>query len=104
MKNRTKTTNYHLFRHFRKKNYYTVRLGDFDRGLNEPYERDILVKRAIRHPLYFVPYPLNNDIALLELEEPATFNSRVGTACLPNLNYELPVNDAGVRCYITGEV
>ena len=100
----TKTTNLQLLWYFRKKNYYTVRLGDFDRVINETYERDILVKRAIRHPLYFVPYALNNDIALLELEKPATFNDRVGPACLPDLNYELPVDDPGVRCYITGDV
>ncbi|CAB3987219.1 chymotrypsinogen B-like [Paramuricea clavata] len=86
----------------RKRNYYTARLGDFDRLLNETHEHDILVKRAMRHPLYFTPYPLNNDIALLELGKPATFNDRVGTACLPDLNYELPVNDPDVRCYITG--
>ena len=70
--------------------------------MNETHEEDILVKRAIRHPLYFIPYPLNNDIALLELEKPATFNKRVGIACLPDLNYELPANDPDVRCYITG--
>ena len=77
-------------------------MGDYDRVLNENYEQDILVKRAIRHPLYFTPYPLNNDIALLELEKPVRFNDRVGIACLPELNYELPANDPDIRCYITG--
>lgn len=80
-----------------------MRLGDFDRGVNESKEQDILVKRAIRHPDYFRPYPLNNDIALLELERPATFNERVGLACLPDANYEVPIGDPETRCYITGK-
>ena len=80
-----------------------MRVGDFDRVLNETHEQDILVKRVIRHPLYYTPYALNNDIALLELEKPVTLNARVGTACLPDLNYELPVNDPGTRCFITGQ-
>lgn len=86
----------------KKKHYYTVRLGEYDRWVNEAKEQDIPVKRAIRHPLYFMPYPLNNDIALLELERPASFTDRVGTACLPNLNYEVADNDPETRCYITG--
>ncbi|XP_028406521.1 chymotrypsin-like elastase family member 2A [Dendronephthya gigantea] len=86
----------------RKKNYYTIRLGDLDRGVSDPHEQEISVKRAIRHPDYFTPHPLNNDVALLELEKPAKLNDRVGLACLPSSNYELPVNDPNTRCYITG--
>lgn len=79
-----------------------MRLGDFDRVLKDSHEQDILARRAIRYPLYFSPYPLNNDIALLELEKPVKLNERIGTACLPKLNYEIPVDDPDLRCYITG--
>lgn len=97
------TNNWNTFINFRKNNYYTVRVGDYDRALNEHNEQEIRVKRAIKHPLYYIPYALNNDIALLELEKPAIFNDRVGIACLPSVNAELPVNDPNTRCYITGE-
>lgn len=72
--------------------------------INETHEQDILIKRVIRHPLYFSPYPLNNDIALLELEKPAKLNKRVGVACLPEVNYEVPIGDPNTRCYITGKI
>ena len=88
---------------FRKKNYYTVRLGEFNRAVHETKEQEIRVKRAIRHPNYFKHYPLNNDIALLELETPATFSEKVGVACLPESGYEVPVNDPETKCFLTGE-
>ena len=71
--------------------------------MNESKEQDIAVKRAIRHPKYFMPSPLNNDIALLELETAASLNERVSVACLPEMNDEIKIGHPDTRCYITGK-
>ena len=79
--------------------YYTIRLGDHNRNTNEGTEQTIRGKRVIKHPNYNSPSPINNDIALIQLEKPATLNSRVGTVCLPSHNEVVPTS---ARCYITG--
>ncbi|KAK3755006.1 hypothetical protein QZH41_001976 [Actinostola sp. cb2023] len=77
---------------------YTIRLGDHNRNVNEGTEQDIKAIRVISHPNYNNPR-LSNDIALIQLQRPATLNNRVGLACLPDQDYVLP---AGSNCYITG--
>jgi len=77
---------------------YTIRLGDHNRNVNEGTEQDIKAIRVISHPSYNNPR-LSNDIALIQLQRPATLNNRVGLACLPDQDYVLP---AGSNCYITG--
>lgn len=79
--------------------YYTIRLGDHNRNTDEGTEQSIRGKRVIKHPSYNSPSPINNDIALIQLERPATLNSRVGTVCLPSHDEVVPPS---ARCYITG--
>ncbi|KAJ7393856.1 hypothetical protein OS493_003523 [Desmophyllum pertusum] len=78
--------------------YYTVRLGDHNRNLNEGTEQDITAKRVIKHENYGSPV-LNNDIALIQLSKPATLNARVGTVCLPSQDEMVSTSST---CYITG--
>ena len=73
-------------------------LGDHDRSSTDGNEQRIRVKRTINHPNYN-DRTINNDIALLELERPATFNRRVKPVCLPQPN-QAPA--PGTTCYITG--
>ena len=64
--------------------YYTIRLGEYHRIRVEGNEQDIKGKQIITHPGYNSPSPFNNDISLIQLEKPASLNSKVGIVCLPN--------------------
>lgn len=75
-------------------------LGEHDRSVKESSEIEIAVKRAIRHPDFNKPYPINNDIALLQLATPVELGSRINTACLPPQDYDVPPITS--KCYITG--
>jgi len=55
------------------------------------------VKRIFNHSEYNHPFPLNNDIAMFELQKPIRFNKYVHPVCLPDA--DVPV---GKECYITG--
>ena len=76
---------------------YTVLLGAHNRNSPQSHEQRIRGKRVIVHPSYG---RLNNDIALIQLERPATLNSRVSTVCLPSHDFALPLSST---CYITGK-
>ncbi|CAB4010162.1 chymotrypsinogen B-like, partial [Paramuricea clavata] len=78
---------------------YAVVLGEHDRRTTEGSENEITVKRYIKHPQYNRPYPINNDIALLQLRSPAKLGSRINTVCLPPQDYNVPITST---CYITG--
>ena len=79
--------------------FYTIRVGEHNRNVNEGTEKNIPGKRVIKHPLYNRPSAINNDIALIQLERPVKLNSRVGTVCLPSHNENVPTS---ARCFITG--
>lgn len=83
----------------RTPSYYTIRLGDHNRGVGEGTEQDIQAKRVIKHENYS-PNTINNDIALIQLSKPATLNARVGTVCLPKHNEMVPTSS---KCFITGK-
>ena len=53
----------------------------------------------IVHPAYGKPV-LSSDIALIQLERPATMSSRVSTVCLPDQDDDLALKS---ECYITGK-
>jgi hypothetical protein len=79
---------------------YTILLGAHNRNSPESHEQRIRAKKVIVHPQYGQP-ALNNDIALIQLERPATLTSRVSTVCLPSHNFDVPLNS---ECYITGKL
>ena len=76
-------------------------LGDHNRRLVEGTEKEIAVKQYIQHPEFNSPYPINNDIALLQLGVEAKLTSRINTVCLPPQGYAVPPITS--KCYITGE-
>ena len=80
---------------------YTVVLGSHDRRTVEAGEEEITVKQYIKHPVYNKPYPINNDIALLQLSVPAELGPRINTVCLPPQDYNVPLVTS--QCYITGK-
>ena len=84
---------------YRQGSYYTIRVGEHNRNVQEGTEVDIKGKRVIKHPSYNRPSAINNDIALIQLERPVSLNARVGTVCLPSHGETVPTS---ARCFITG--
>lgn len=62
---------------------YMVRLGEYDRRWMENTEQQIAVDQVISHKNYS-KVDSNNDIALLHLTKPASFNKFVLPICLPS--------------------
>jgi len=76
---------------------FSVRVGEHNTRTTEGSEKEYRVKRVFQHPEYQRPTPINNDIAVFELEKPIQFNKYVSSVCLPDK--DVPV---GTDCYITG--
>lgn len=74
-----------------------IRVGEYDFGSNtEPYpyiERS--AKRKVVHPRYNF-YTYENDLALVQLDQPLRFPPHVGPICLPPDNIELLGRNATV--------
>ena len=58
-------------------------LGDHSQNVKNPGEVTHEVKKWIVHPSYMPDPKYYNDIAIIELKEPAKINKFVNTACLP---------------------
>ncbi|KAJ8256637.1 hypothetical protein COCON_G00187890 [Conger conger] len=56
------------------------------------------IKRVIDHP-YYNSYTFDNDIALMELSSPVSFNKRITPICLPSSSHDFPY---GKSVWITG--
>ncbi|EDO31858.1 predicted protein [Nematostella vectensis] len=77
-----------------------IRLGAHRRAdSGESTVQDFRVKRIIKHERYSKPVNLANDIAVIELEQPARLNRAVNLACLPTQSNEI---QEGKRCWVTG--
>ncbi|XP_066927259.1 chymotrypsin A-like [Clytia hemisphaerica] len=74
----------------------TIKLGDHDRTINDG-EQEYSVSKIITHQGYGRLY---NDIALLQLAQPAKFGQNVQQVCLPNQGDSPQV---GTKCYITAK-
>ena len=74
-----------------------IRVGEHNTRVSEGSEAEYQVKKIYEHPDYNKPSPINNDIAILELDRPIQFNKYVQPVCLPDK--DVPV---GKECYITG--
>lgn len=61
-------------------------------------QQSLRIKKVIKHAGFNIKN-LNDDIALLELQQPATLSDKVNLVCLPQKGTRLP---SGKRCYITG--
>ena len=64
----------------------------------EGTEQNFTIKRLYIHPKYNTETH-DNDVALIELDRPATLNNRVNTICLPDESFQFP---SGTRCTISG--
>ena len=73
--------------------------GEHNRNVNEGIEQRFKAKRAFTHPNYN-KQPLDSDIALIKLDRPVRFNSRIQPICLPQAGRSVP---PGSLCYITGK-
>lgn len=80
---------------------YHVTLGDVDLTKHENSEQTFKIRKIIKHPLYGVDWPYNNDVALLHLSRKAKITPFVKTVCLPEEEDEVPV---GSKCFISGNV
>lgn len=76
---------------------FVVHLGEHDRAINEGNEQGFSVIRAFTHPNYNRYARFDSDIALMKLNRPVKFNTRVQPICLPNGSPQ-----PGTTCYITG--
>ncbi|XP_072325069.1 trypsin-like [Scyliorhinus torazame] len=73
-----------------------VRVGEHNIQVNEGTEQFIESSKVIKHPAYNY-YNLDNDIMLIKLSTPATFNRNVGSIALPS-----SCAYAGEMCLISG--
>ncbi|KFB34780.1 AGAP010730-PA-like protein [Anopheles sinensis] len=78
---------------------YTVRFGEWDIGTDkEPYpHKDIIVSEIIKHPAYKL-LPIQNDIAVLYLEEAVVYKTHIQPICLPQPTDSFD----GLRCISNG--
>lgn len=63
------------------------------------WARKIRVGDIVLHPKYWGRNFFRNDIALLHLDIPVTYNKYVQPICLPDYNFNLKV---GTQCWVTG--
>lgn len=80
--------------------HWVARLGALRRGtsLPSPYEQLRPIVNIILHPKY-VDTGFVNDISLLQMDQPVTFNDYVRPICLPKEG--VPVED-GTMCTVVG--
>ncbi|XP_017776652.1 PREDICTED: transmembrane protease serine 9-like [Nicrophorus vespilloides] len=63
----------------------TVVLADHDRDATDRFSTaEVRGVKKVRQHRAFDAYSFNNDIAVLELDEPVSFSSKIQPACLPN--------------------
>lgn len=96
----TESACYNILANTKTHFHYAFQIGDHDLGKLEESEQPFMASRFIPHPNYNPEYGYNNDIALIELEQPAMLNERIQPICLPSKG-EAPA--VGSKCIITGE-
>lgn len=69
--------------------------GEHDLMSNEGTEQESRVADTFQHPDYN-DKTINNDVALLKLKHPFTFNQHVQPACLPEPTDELKINSRAI--------
>ena len=75
-----------------------LKIGSTRRDTFSPYIQIRKAKRSFVHP-NFNPMTVDNDIALIELEEPVYFNDYIRPICLPEPYYKTPEE---TKCYAIG--
>ncbi|MEZ4868700.1 MAG: serine protease [Caldilineaceae bacterium] len=80
---------------------YAIILGEYERGVNDGTEQVLKVKRAVAHPNYN-PNTNDNDIALLQLAEPAALNNAVAAIYPIVLPDDGALTTVGTMATVTG--
>ncbi|RMX54502.1 hypothetical protein pdam_00019992 [Pocillopora damicornis] len=75
---------------------FNVTVGELHRGINEGSEQNIPVEKIFLHE-NFDDIDLQNDIALIKMQQPILFGPHVSPICLPDFDF-----DVGTSCYVTG--
>ena len=75
-------------------------LGAHVRTGSTAVQQTFNLKQLFSHESFSMQH-LRNDIALLQLDRPATLSSKVNTVCLPTKGSKVA---PGTRCFITGNV
>lgn len=90
-----------FFLHYLSKYVISViSIGDYNRDDVDGDEQVYRAQQAFHHPNWMFPSQLNNDVALIQLDRPARFDSHVQPICLPDSD-EIPL--IGTKCYVTGK-
>jgi len=77
---------------------HSIVVGEHDRTKREGSEATYQVDKIISHENYDQE-AMNNDIAMIKLSKPVSFNKFVSPICLPKHKRNIPV---GSKCFITG--
>lgn len=77
-----------------------ISLGAHIRTGSTAVQQTFNLKQLFSHESFSMQH-LRNDIALLQLDRPATLSSKVNTVCLPTKGSKVA---PGTRCFITGNV
>ena len=65
-------------------------------------EQDLTVAKIIVHENYNLPLSRSNNIALINLANPADLGEGVGLVCLPDTSHQLPFDTLNKTCWTTG--
>ncbi|XP_033898823.1 chymotrypsin B-like [Acipenser ruthenus] len=77
---------------------HRVVVGEHDRGSDSEAVQIMKVAAVITHPEWN-PYTINNDISLVKLTAPVSFNARVAPVCLPSASDDF---QGGSLCVTSG--
>ncbi|CAG2250885.1 Transmembrane protease serine 4,Transmembrane protease serine 6,Trypsin-1,Coagulation factor XI,Transmembrane protease serine 2,Serine protease 27,Plasminogen,Serine protease 55,CUB and peptidase domain-containing protein 1,Plasma kallikrein,Trypsin-2,Prostasin,Tryptase gamma,Trypsin-3,Chymotrypsin-like elastase family member 2A,Anionic trypsin,Trypsin,Anionic trypsin-2,Chymotrypsin-like elastase family member 1,Cationic trypsin,Tryptase delta,Trypsin-10,Transmembrane protease serine 11C,Transmembrane prot len=89
----------HCFDRLKDVSNVRVRLGDYNKDVNESPEQEFSIKQLIKHNWYRIGrHPA--DIALIKLDRPAVTTRYVQNICLPGTDTR-PFNGSDF-CYVTG--
>ncbi|XP_073481878.1 vitamin K-dependent protein C-like [Aquarana catesbeiana] len=92
----------HCFKRAQNNAKFYVRLGEYDLQILEDTEQQIIVTKLILHPK-FDAAGVNNDIALMRLNQAAVYNKYVLPICLPSYGLaETNLTVEGTETIVTG--
>jgi len=79
---------------------FHIKVGTYDYTATEAGSVTAQVSHIYMHPSYKSPRPMSNDVALLRLSSPLTYNDHIRPVCLPSNIDDLLVT--GKNVFVTG--
>ncbi|CAH1802993.1 unnamed protein product, partial [Owenia fusiformis] len=89
----------HCVQEIEKPESWMVRLGEFDRAMDEGTEYLYGVTDIVIHPDYESAFPNSYDMALVRLVDPVAFTDHISAVCLPTPDTSINPDD---QCVATG--